>query len=298
MLAPIGFIGVGIMGKGMIKNLVNKLHRPVVIWNRGAEASKEMLGQFPDYISIASSPAEVISKCGTTFCMLSTPEASQNVFEASDGVFNAITAGKIIVDCATLTPERMMEEQRIISSKGGLFLEAPVSGSKVPAENGQLIFLCGGDQAVFDSADVKAGLESMGKASFLFGPAGQGTRVKLVVNMIMGAMMTTLAEGAALADAADIPLDKLLQVLDLGAMANPMFKLKGANLISEKHDPHFPLKHAQKDMKFALGMGDQYDLDMPTIKASNDVFVRALEAGKGDEDMSAVYTVAKKAKKA
>lgn len=298
MLAPIGFIGVGIMGKGMIKNLVSKLHRPVVIWNRGTEASKEMLGLFPEYVSIANTPAEVVNKCGTTFCMLSTPEASQNVFEASDGVFNAVSSGKIIVDCATLTPERMMEEQRVIASKGGLFLEAPVSGSKVPAENGQLIFLCGGDQAVFESADVKAGLESMGKASFLFGPAGQGTRVKLVVNMIMGAMMTTLAEGAALADAADIPLDKLLQVLDLGAMANPLFKMKGANFMNDKHDPHFPLKHAQKDMKFALSMGDKYELEMPTIKASNEVFVRALDAGKGDEDMSAVYTVAKKARKA
>jgi 3-hydroxyisobutyrate dehydrogenase-like beta-hydroxyacid dehydrogenase len=297
MIAPIGFIGVGIMGKGMIKNLVSKLNRPVVIWNRGVEASNEMKSQFPDLITIATTPADVISQCETTFCMLSTPEASASVFEAPNGVFSAVTAGKIIVDCATLTPERMIEEKQIITAKGGLFLEAPVSGSKVPAETGQLIFLCGGDESVFTTPDVHAGLEAMGKASFLFGDAGQGTRVKLVVNMIMGTMLTAFTEGCALADAADIPLDKLLAVLDLGAMANPLFRAKGPNMINDKYDPHFPLKHAQKDMKFALGMSEGYGLELPTTEASNAVFVKALDAGKGDEDFSAVYTASKNMRK-
>jgi 3-hydroxyisobutyrate dehydrogenase-like beta-hydroxyacid dehydrogenase len=122
------------MGKGMIKNLVSKLNRPIIIWNRGVEASNEISSQFPDYISIANSPADVISKCETTFCMLSTPEASISVFDAPDGVFSAITPGKIIVDCATLTPERMIEESSVITSKGGKFLEAPVGGSKLPGK--------------------------------------------------------------------------------------------------------------------------------------------------------------------
>jgi 3-hydroxyisobutyrate dehydrogenase-like beta-hydroxyacid dehydrogenase len=153
--------------------------------------------------------------------------------------------------------------------------------------------MCGGDEEVFNTPEIKAALESMGKASFYFGDVGQGTRVKLVVNMIMGAMMTTLSEGAALANAADIPVDKLLQLLGMLPLAAPLFQVKGANILKDQYETHFPLKHAQKDMKFALDLGASYGLEMPTIKASNEVFIKALEAGKGDEDLSAVYTVSR-----
>lgn len=129
-----------------------------------------------------------------------------------DGVIAGVKPGKLIVDCATLSPERMQDEESRIKAKGGLFLEAPVSGSKVPAETGQLIFLCGGPEPVYGTPEVAAALDAMGKAKFLFGPVGQGSRVKLVVNMIMGTMMGAFSEGMALGSAADLPLDSLLQV--------------------------------------------------------------------------------------
>ena len=96
--------------------------------------------------------------------------------------------------------------------RGGLFMEAPVSGSKVPAETGQLVFLCGGPESAYSTPEVAAALDAMGKAKFLFGPVGQGSRVKLVVNMIMGTMMGAFSEGMALGSAAELPLDSLLQV--------------------------------------------------------------------------------------
>lgn len=285
------------MGKGMIKNLVTKLQRPLVIWNRGAEAAEEMKQLYPDFVSIASSPADVVKQCTTTFCMLSTPEASKAVFEDAQGVFAGVSAGKVIVDCATLTPERMKEENEIITSKGGLFLEAPVGGSKVPAETGQLIFMCGGEESLYSSPDITAALEAMGKASFLFGPVGNGTKVKLVNNMIMGTMLASVAEGCALATASDIPLEKLFQVLDLGAMAMPMLKAKAPSIMSGEYATNFPLKHAQKDMKFAISMAEQAGLSLPTTEAANSVYVKAIEAGRGDDDFSAVYTVSKDLKK-
>jgi 3-hydroxyisobutyrate dehydrogenase-like beta-hydroxyacid dehydrogenase len=110
--------------------------------------------------------------------------------------------------------------------------------------------LCGGDESVYN--EVGPALDTMGKAKFYFGPAGQGSRVKLVVNMIMGTMMSSLSEGMSLASAANLPLDNILQVLDLGAMANPLFKMKGANIINDSYPAHFPLKHAQKDMRFVF----------------------------------------------
>ena len=249
MANTIGFVGLGIMGVGMVKNLVGKLGCNLVVWNRGVTISEEIKLKYPGKITIASTPSDVIKSCQTTFCMLSTLEASQAVFETPNGIYDGVSEGKIIVDCATLSPERMIEESNRITAKGGRFLEAPVSGSKVPAETGQLIFLCGGEEALYNQPDIQASFDAMGKAKFYFGPAGQGSRVKLVVNMMMGNIMTTLSEGLALSKAADLPQETILQVLQLGAIATPLFNVKGPNIINNQFAPHFPLKHQQKDMR-------------------------------------------------
>jgi len=290
MMSPIGFIGIGIMGRGMLKNLIDKIDSKFVIWNRSSAVCDELHSQYPDKITIAQSAAAVVQQCGVTYTMLSTMEASIDVFDAPDtGVIAGVSEGKIIVDCATLSPERMVEENRCITAKGGLFLEAPVSGSKVPAETGTLIFLCGGDSALFESQAPL--LDAMGKAKFLFGDVGQGTNVKLVVNMIMGTMMGAFAEGLALGKAANLPLDQLLQVLDLGAMSNPMFRGKGPLMVAQKaFDPNFPLKHAQKDMKLALDLAGKHGLSLPTTAAANSVYLQAMQppVNAADEDFSAV----------
>lgn len=284
----IGFVGVGIMGKGMVCNLATKLPNNVVIWNRSVDVCKEVAAAYTEgKITIAGTPAEVVRQCDITFCMLSTPEASEAVFDMEgEGVIAGVSAGKVIVDCATLSPERMILEAERIAAKGGKFLEAPVSGSKVPAIQGTLIFLCGGDEEIFQYAEP--GLTAMGKAKFLFGAAGQGTRVKLIVNMVMGTMMGALAEGMALCKAADLPQDKLLEVLDLGAMANAMFKGKGPNMINDSFACHFPLKHAQKDMRLALELGASLGVSLPTTQASDGVYRSVLDKH-GDDDFSAVY---------
>ena len=144
----------------------------------------------------------------------------------------SVKPGKSIIDCATLTPERMAEMAAATVTAGGRFLEAPVSGSKAPAAQGALIFLCGGDAALYK--EVQPDLEVMGKADFLFGPVGAGSKMKLVVNMVMGDMMVALSEGLALCGAAGLPCDAdagLLKVLDLGIMSNGMFRLKGPKML-------------------------------------------------------------------
>jgi len=298
----IGFVGVGIMGKGMLKNLFEKLlvsnapDEGFVIWNRNKSVCEEFISQYntsgSKRIRIADTAADVVKSCGITFSMLSTLDASIDVFDnESNGLLSAISPGKILVDCATLSPERMMFISDTVHAKGGLFLEAPVSGSKVPAETGQLIFLCGGDEDVFKNEVVSQSLDAMGKAKFYFGPVGQGSRVKLVVNMIMGTMMSAFSEGLALGKASDIPLDSLLQVLDLGAMSNPMFRGKGPAMIAGNFPTNFPLKHQQKDMRLALELAAQKGVELPTSRAANDNYLKAMAqpVDAGDEDFSAVF---------
>lgn len=304
------------MGKGMLKNLAAKLpNAKFYVWNRSLDPVNEVISQYAaGKITSCESPRAVVEECDVTFCMLSTMEASQAVFDdTKDGVIVGVSEGKLIVDCATLTPERMLDEAKRISAKGGLFVEAPVSGSKGPAEQGTLIFLCGGgipparsslssmtkegqhgaDESQFNR--IKVALDAMGKASFFFGPVGQGTRVKLIVNMVMGTMMTSFSEGLSLTEAIGLPVDKVLEVIDLGAIACPMYKLKGMKMAKQEFATNFPLKHAQKDMRFALQLASQVGLELPTTKTANDEYLKVISEV-GDDDFAAVHTVDRKIK--
>lgn len=291
-MAPFGFVGIGIMGEGMATCLLND-GRSLVVWNRDASKSEKLKRAFPRLVTVAATAATVVETCAVTFSMLSTLEASQAVFPALVG---AVKEGKSIVDCATLTPERMRDMRGAVTLAGGRFLEAPVSGSKAPAAQGALIFLCGGDAALYQ--EVKPELAVMGKADFLFGDVGAGTKMKLVVNMVMGDMMVALSEGLSLCGASGLPGDAeagLLKVLDLGIMSNGMFRLKGPKMLAGDHAPNFPLKHAQKDMRFALNLGDQVGQALPASAAANAAFLAA-RATHGDDDFSAVYEQQKAAK--
>jgi 3-hydroxyisobutyrate dehydrogenase-like beta-hydroxyacid dehydrogenase len=134
----------------------------------------------------------------------------------------------------------------------------------------------------------------MGKASFHFGAeVGAGSRMKLVVNMVMGAQLNALAEGVQLTEAAGLPVDKLVEVLGLGAMASALVQGKGAAITKRSYDAQFSLKHAQKGMRFALALGDELGVAMPVATAANEQFKKA-RTEHGDEDFSAVLEVGRK----
>jgi len=290
---PVGFIGLGIMGEGMLRNLIKAGHS-LVVWNRSVDKSKALQEELGDKVTICETPAAVLAACDLTYCMLSTPDAVKCVYEMEGGVLEGVTAGKSIVDAATLAEDDMKRLSAQVSSRGGRFLEAPVSGSKGPAHAGQLIFLCAGDEELYQ--EISEDLIAMGKASFFFGPAGSGAKMKLVVNMIMGSMMAAFGEGISLCDRAGLDCEQLLQVLDLGVMANGMFKLKGPKMLQGDHAPNFPLQHAQKDMRLAVELGQTIDLPLPVAAAADASMKRAREAGASELDFSAVVDSQKVAK--
>lgn len=213
----IGFIGLGLMGEGMSRRLVTAGGRSLCVWNRSPAKSEALTAELgADKVVVASTPSEVVSSCDIVYCMLSTPSAVKAVYEMEDGVLAGVSASTCIIDCATLCETDMHRLSAQVAERGGRFLEAPVSGSKGPAAAGQLIFLAAGDEALY--ASVASDLDAMGKAKFFFGEVGKGTRMKLVVNMVMGSMMAAFGEGISLADASGLDPTQLLQVLDLGVM--------------------------------------------------------------------------------
>ena len=262
---PLGFIGLGIMGGNMARRLLDA-GETLVVWNRTASKGDALAAEYgTERVVVAAAPSEVVELVGVdgmTFSMLSTPSVSRAVFRRADGTGTCDGLERVggarttLIDCATLEERDMVDFAAHVTAAGARFLEAPVSGSKVPAATGQLVFLAAGDRAAFEDAAPR--LAAMGKASLFLGEAvGRGTRMKLAVNMTMGTMMASLAEGIALAHRLELDPRAFVDVLGMGAMASPLVAAKGANICAvdgaqRDHAPHFPLKHAQKDVAFAL----------------------------------------------
>ncbi|CAN6719954.1 hypothetical protein ACFX13_013893 [Malus domestica] len=283
----VGFLGLGIMGKAMSMNLLRHGFK-VTVWNRTLSKSHELVEHGA---SVAETPAEVVRKCKYTIAMLSDPSAALSVVFGKDGILEQICAGKSYVDMSTVDADTSSKISEAIKERGGYFLEAPVSGSKKPAEDGQLVILAAGEKALYE--EVIPAFNVMGKKSFYLGQVGNGAKMKLVVNMIMGSMMNAFSEGLVLAGRSGLEPSVLLDVLDLGGIANPMFRLKGPTMIQGSHSPAFPLKHQQKDMRLALALGDETATSMPVAAAANEAFKKARSMGLGDLDFSAVYETVK-----
>jgi len=297
---------LGIMGDGMTRRLLQSGRR-LVVWNRSVEKSERLQSEYgTEAVVVASSAREVVESCELTYAMLSDQPASEAVYhDPAEGILKGLAEAQAaglgsrrLVDAATLSEEHMQGLAHEVSKRGATFLEAPVSGSKGPAATGQLVFLCGGDKELFEDPQVQLDLGAMGKASYLIGEeVGAGTRMKLVVNMVMGSMLTSLGEGLRLCDGAGLDQSQLVEVLGLGAMANPMFNLKGPNMAKNQHPTNFPLKHATKDMRLAMGLAQELGLhsNIPVSVAATAEFDRALALGYGDDDFSAVTEQAPKA---
>lgn len=177
----IGFIGLGVMGLPMAANLSAKFQH-LVVWNRTDKSDQVKEAFAPSAnVQTVSTPADVIANSDLTFSMLSTPQAVRDVlYDHESPALSAVTSGKALIDCSTLQTADMLATHQVVKDRGGLFLEAPVSGSKAPAKQGQLIFLCAGDKPLFDHPATQTALDLMGKKSVFLGKVGNGTNMKVI----------------------------------------------------------------------------------------------------------------------
>lgn len=281
-MKKIGFLGLGIMGKAMATNLI-RAGFELTVWNRTQEKCLPLveLGA-----QLGKSPAKVVAETDVTFSMVSDPMAALSLCFDEGGVLEGMTPGKGYIDVSTVDPATAVRIAEAVKGRGGRFLEAPVSGSKKPAEDGSLVFLCAGDESLFHEATPALSL--MGKKSFYFGEVGRGAQMKLVINMIMGTMMTAFSEGLCLGNRLGLQMVDILEVLTQGAIDNPMFRLKGPQMAANKFTTAFPLKHMQKDMRLALQLGDEYGQPLFIAGGANNLYVKAKAAGESEADFSAV----------
>lgn len=278
-----GFLGLGIMGSGMVKNLLNSGHN-VSVWNRTTDKVRDFVEAGAKE---ALTPSDVIADSDITFSCVADPQAAKDLVFGNCGVLQEINTTKGYVEMTGIDSETSQDIAEAISLKGGRYLEAQIQGSKTQAQDGTLVLLVSGDRSLFD--DCQSCFQAMGKNSFYLGEVGNATKMNLVLQTMMGVTLAGLAEGMALADRAGLQQKDVLEVLELTGLACPILLNKGKSIIDGGFPTHQPLQHMQKDLKLSLNMGDTLEQPLPLTASANEVFKHAKRLGYGEHDVSAVY---------
>lgn len=282
----IGFVGLGIMGSAMAANLI-KAGFKVTVWNRSAARCTQLAGLG---CAVADSPREAAKCSDVVIAMMADPGAVQSVRDGADGILAGLRPGAGYLDMSTVDAETSLESARLTHQQGALFLEAPVAGSRKPAEDATLTIMAAGDRALYDTA--LPALEAMGKKILYLGDAGNAARMKLANNLVMSGMLTALCEGMALASGSGLDTAQFLDVLDSGAVSNPMFRMKGPQIaVNGEFPTAFPLKHMQKDLRLALRLAEEIGQPLFMTATVNELYKKALAEELGESDFAAVSRV-------
>jgi len=281
----IGFIGLGIMGSRMAANLV-RAGMTVAVYNRTAERARPLAEAGA---SVAASAADAARGADMVITVLSDPQAVRAVAVGEGGFLPAMGAGSLWVDCSTVDPAFVQEMAAAAAEHGVRYLDAPVAGSKVPAEKGELLFLAGGDVAdVLEAAPLFA---VMGKQTIHAGPVGSGASLKLCNNLMLGAAMLAFGEAVAAGRAMGLDEGVLLEALTTSPVSAPFLALKRDKVRDGDWAVEFPLKHQHKDLHLLLETAYAAGLPLPLAAAVKERYGDARARGLGDADFSAVCAV-------
>ncbi len=284
----VGFIGLGMMGNPMSKNLL-KAGFELTVWNRTESKMKEIMEQGA---KAGSSPQDVAKKSQVIITMLTGSAEVEQVILGKDGVIEGLTPGSVVIDMSTISPGVSKSVASKVAEKGFAMLDAPVSGSVGVAAAAALTIQVGGDSKVFEAQrDV---LAAMGKNIFYVGGNGMGCYLKLIGNAIMGANMAVLAEALCLGAKAGISTDIMIEVLKNTGGASGVLERRSPNILKGDYKAQFMLKLLFKDLGIALDSAAADTIPMPIVGLVRQIYAQAMADGRGDNDFSAVAALAEK----
>jgi 3-hydroxyisobutyrate dehydrogenase len=251
------------------------------VWNRTREKAEGVSGA-----TVADAPADAVDGAGIVLTMLADGAAVESVM-TEGGVLVAMRDDAVWLQSSTVGIAAIERLAQLAEERGVAFVDAPVLGTKTPAEQGALTVLASGpDQALDACAPV---FDAIGAKTVRLGEAGAGTRLKLVVNNWLLLLLGDLAETVAFAERIGVDPRSFLEAIDGGALGSPYAQMKGPMMVERDFPTAFPLKLALKDLELVLEAGERHDSEMPLASVAAERFRRALEQGHGDEDMAAVY---------
>ncbi len=282
-MKKLAWIGTGHMGLPMARNLL-KADYSVQVYNRTADKAAPLQ---QDGAVLASTPGEAVSDADTVFIMLTKGEAVKAVLEGEQGILKHIREGASIINMSTISPDEARDFAAMADEVGAVYVDAPVSGTVAPAEQGQLVILAGGSaEAVKQSQPY---FDVLGKHTIHFGEVGAGSSAKLSINLMLGVTMQGIAEALVIGEHAGLQREQLLEMIGQSAVATPMLNAKQNMLLQEQFPSAFMVSLLAKDLGLLMDEARKNDIDLPLSTAASRTFADAVEHGKGEMDMAAIW---------
>ena len=285
MYRKIGFIGLGIMGQPMATN-IHKAGYELMVYNR----TKEKTATFAQAgVQVADTPSELTEWADVIIFMLTDPEAVDTIIYGEKGILAANKKNKVVVNMSTVSPAYARSLKNCLDAAGLRFIDAPVSGSKNPAIDGTLIILAGGDKELV--ADLEPLFLCMGQRIIYCGAAGQGSALKMTVNLLLAVMMEGLCESLNMAQQLHLDTGLVLDTILAGPLGCGLFKLKNTMLQQGDFPVQFPLKHMAKDLRFVLQTADEAGAAVPAGHAVFQLYRQGVGLGHGELDFAGVKKI-------
>src|SRR5438874_497295 len=274
----VAFLGLGIMGRAMAANLVKAGHQ-VAAWNR--TPGKQVPGA-----RMASTPKDAAQDAEVVWMCVSDTGAVEQVLFGANGVFGTeadsgqLAAGAIVVDSSTISPSATVRFAERLRARGHDYVDAPVTGSKIGAENGQLIFIVGGPEQAL--ARLQPLFDAMGKTVMRMGDVGKGQSAKLAMNLMIALIYEGFAEGLTLATKLGVEPETLVKLIQSTMVRSGVVDYKAPFVLRHDFSPNFPLRLMHKDIHLMLDAAKEVRVKLPGLETVDEIYEVATEEGQAD----------------
>jgi len=282
MPEKVGFVGLGIMGKPMARNLMQAGY-DLVVHNRSRGKPEELGAE------VVESPREIAERVGVVFTMLPGPPEVREIVAGRGGILEGASEGSLIVDMSTSSPVLARELALSARERGVGMLDAPVSGGDVGAEEGTLSIMAGGSEQDFGRA--KSLFEVMGKTIVHVGEVGAGQTVKACNQIVVALVIEAVSEALVLGSKAGVDPAKVIEVLSGGLAGNKVMEVKKQKFLSHDFEPGGKVEFHLKDLGIALEAGKEYSVPLPVTAVVDQMFGALVAKGRSGWDHSAVLTL-------
>jgi 3-hydroxyisobutyrate dehydrogenase-like beta-hydroxyacid dehydrogenase len=280
----VAFLGLGIMGHAMATNLAKAGHE-VTVWNRSP-------GKFVEGAGIAPNPAAAAQGAEVVWLCVSDTAAAEQVLFGTDGVEQSLTAGMIIADSSTISPTATVKFAERVRGKGAAYVDAPMTGSKIAAGNGTLVFMVGGEGSDIDRLNPL--FAAMGKKIFRMGEVGKGQATKLAMNLQIALIFEGFAEGLTLATKLGVDPQQLVHLIGATMVHSGVVEYKAPFVLQHDFTPNFPLRLMHKDILLALDAAKEARVKLPGLETVEEIYEMSTEDGHRDLDYAATITLLEK----
>jgi 3-hydroxyisobutyrate dehydrogenase-like beta-hydroxyacid dehydrogenase len=284
-MARIGYVGLGVMGGGVARRLLEAGHE-VTGYNRTRSKAEPLIA---DGMRFAETPREAAEQSDVVFSMVTNTGALTAVTEGPDGILAGLGPGKVYVDMSTVSPAASRALAEKVAELGASMLDGPVSGSVITLEQGKLSVIVGGDADTFER--VAPILRDIGPTVTHVGGNGQAVLMKVATNLSLAVQMLAFCEGVLLAEKGGISREDAVRVLTHSAIASPMVQYRGPFVLEMPEEAWFDCNMMQKDMVLALELGRELDVPLPSTAAADQILTAARGMGLDRHDFAVMFDV-------